>query len=229
MSGTEDYLDGLLNSISEKDMETKKKTGSETMQTEEDIMNDMENDLLSKEAEDDFLKQFEKELENEKSAPKEEKTDDFFNNLDQIVDGAGHNDDDDFMMDTLGDIPGIDDMMKKEDPIQTQEAEKGPDEQPKDIAKADGSDGLSDFDEVGEPDSLDGVMDADIAEQPQTLNPADDESDVPSDSFGIDDADSAGLDDFGDIGGDDTFGDAEAEETAITADGGENTAKKKAS
>ena len=33
MSGTEDYLDGLLNSISEKDLDTKKKTGSETMQT----------------------------------------------------------------------------------------------------------------------------------------------------------------------------------------------------
>lgn len=30
------------------------------MQTEEDIMNDMENDLLSKEAEDNFLEQFEK-------------------------------------------------------------------------------------------------------------------------------------------------------------------------
>ena len=60
MSGTEDYLDGLLNSISEKDLDTKKKTGSETMQTEEDIMNDMENDLLSKEAEDNFLEQFEK-------------------------------------------------------------------------------------------------------------------------------------------------------------------------
>ena len=40
MSGTEDYLDGLLNSISEKDLDTKKKTGSETMQTEEDIMNE---------------------------------------------------------------------------------------------------------------------------------------------------------------------------------------------
>lgn len=63
MSGTEDYLDGLLNSISEKDLDTKKKTGSETMQTEEDIMNDMENDLLSKEAEDNFLEQFEKELQ----------------------------------------------------------------------------------------------------------------------------------------------------------------------
>ena len=88
MSGTEDYLDGLLNSISEKDLDTKKKTGSETMQTEEDIMNDMENDLLSKEAEDNFLEQFEKELQNEKSSPEEEKTDDFFNSLDQIVDGA---------------------------------------------------------------------------------------------------------------------------------------------
>ena len=65
MSGTEDYLDGLLNSISEKDLDTKKKTGSETMQTEEDIMNDMENDLLSKEAEDNFLEQFEKEFYDE--------------------------------------------------------------------------------------------------------------------------------------------------------------------
>ncbi len=53
MSGTEDYLDGLLNSISEK-IWIQRKTGSETMQTEEDIMNDMENDLLSKEAEDNF-------------------------------------------------------------------------------------------------------------------------------------------------------------------------------
>ena len=95
MSGTEDYLDGLLNSISEKDLDTKKKTGSETMQTEEDIMNDMENDLLSKEAEDNFLEQFEKELQNEKSSPEEEKTDDFFNSLDQIVDGADHNNNDD--------------------------------------------------------------------------------------------------------------------------------------
>ena len=33
MSGTEDYLDGLLNSINEKYLDTKKKTGSETMQT----------------------------------------------------------------------------------------------------------------------------------------------------------------------------------------------------
>ena len=119
MSGTEDYLDGLLNSISEKDLDTKKKTGSETMQTEEDIMNDMENDLLSKEAEDNFLEQFEKELQNEKSSPEEEKTDDFFNSLDQIVDGADHNNnDDDFLMDTLGDIPGIDDVTKTEDLIQ---------------------------------------------------------------------------------------------------------------
>ena len=114
MSGTEDYLDGLLNSISEKDLDTKKKTGSETMQTEEDIMNDMENDLLSKEAEDNFLEQFEKELQNEKSSPEEEKTDDFFNSLDQIVDGADHNNnDDDFLMDTLGDIPGIDDVTRR--------------------------------------------------------------------------------------------------------------------
>ena len=51
MSGTEDYLDGLLNSLSEKDMDAEKETGSKTMRTEDDIMNEMENDLLSKEAE----------------------------------------------------------------------------------------------------------------------------------------------------------------------------------
>lgn len=136
MSGTEDYLDGLLNSISEKDLDTKKKTGSETMQTEEDIMNDMENDLLSKEAEDNFLEQFEKELQNEKSSPEEEKTDDFFNSLDQIVDGADHNNnDDDFLMDTLGDIPGIDDVTKTEGLSQAQTMEKEPDEQSEDTAE----------------------------------------------------------------------------------------------
>ena len=69
MSGTEDYLDGLLNSLSEQDMDAEKETGSKTMRTEDDIMNEMENDLLSKEAEDNFLEQFEKELANEKSAP----------------------------------------------------------------------------------------------------------------------------------------------------------------
>lgn len=52
-------------------------------------------------------------MQNEKSSPEEEKTDDFFNSLDQIVDGADHNNnDDDFLMDTLGDIPGIDDVNK---------------------------------------------------------------------------------------------------------------------
>ena len=168
MSGTEDYLDGLLNSISEKDLDTKKKTGSETMQTEEDIMNDMENDLLSKEAEDNFLEQFEKELQNEKSAPEEEKTDDFFNSLDQIVDGADHNNDDDFLMDTLGDIPGIDDVTKTEDLSQAQTMEKEPDEQSEDTAEPAqasddtgsdafgmddaGSTGLDDFGDLGGAD-----------------------------------------------------------------------------
>ena len=169
MSGTEDYLDGLLNSISEKDLDTKKKTGSETMQTEEDIMNDMENDLLSKEAEDNFLEQFEKELQNEKSSPEEEKTDDFFNSLDQIVDGADHNNnDDDFLMDTLGDIPGIDDVTKTEGLSQAQTMEKEPDEQSEDTAEPAqasddagsdtfgmddaGSTGLDDFGDLGGAD-----------------------------------------------------------------------------
>ena len=45
--------------------------------------------------------------------------------------------------------------------------------------------------------------------------------------FGMDDAGSTGLDDFGDLGGADMFGDSEAEETEITPDGIEETPKKK--
>ena len=79
---------------------------------------------------------FEKEMQNEKSSPEEEKTDDFFNSLDQIVDGADHNNnDDDFLMDTLGDIPGIDDVTKTEGLSQAQTMEKEPDEQSEDTAE----------------------------------------------------------------------------------------------
>ena len=155
MSGTEDYLDGLLNSLSEKDMDAEKETGSKTMRTEDDIMNEMENDLLSKEAEDNFLEQFEKELANEKSAPEAETKDDFFNSLDQIVDGTGQNNkEDDFMMDTLGDIPGIDDIMKKEEPAQTSEPQTDEKEEsgqqentkaPENLGGLDDLDGLGDF------------------------------------------------------------------------------------
>ena len=45
-------------------------------------------------------------------------------------------------------------------------------------------------------------------------------------TFGMDDAGSTGLDDFGDLGGADMFGDSEAEETEITPDGIEETPKK---
>lgn len=46
------------------------------------------------------------------------------------MDGADHNNnDDDFLMDTLGDIPGIDDVTKTEDLSQAQTMEKEPDEQ----------------------------------------------------------------------------------------------------
>ena len=92
-----------------------------------------------------------------------------FNSLDQIVDGADHNNnDDDFLMDTLGDIPGIDDVTKTEDLSQAKTMEKEPDEksedteepaQASDDAGSDtfgmddaGSTGLDDFGDLGGAD-----------------------------------------------------------------------------
>ena len=225
MSGTEDYLDGLLNSLSEKDMDAEKETGSKTMRTEDDIMNEMENDLLSKEAEDNFLEQFEKELANEKSAPEAETKDDFFNSLDQIVDGTGQNNkEDDFMMDTLGDIPGIDDIMKKEEPAQTSEPqtdEKEESGQQENTKAPENLGGLGDLDGLGDFGISDDISDdiseesADVTEGAQMTDYTDKGE---SDALGMEDAASDGLDDFGDLGEADIFGDDGAGESENTSD-----------
>ena len=221
MSGTEDYLDGLLNSLSEKDMDAEKETGSKTMRTEDDIMNEMENDLLSKEAEDNFLEQFEKELANEKSAPEAETKDDFFNSLDQIVDGTGQNNkEDDFMMDTLGDIPGIDDIMKKEEPAQTSEPqtdEKEESGQQENTKAPENLGGLGDLDRLGDFGISDDISEesADVTEGAQMTDYTDKGE---SDALGMEDAASDGLDDFGDLGEADIFGDDGAGESENTSD-----------
>lgn len=131
MSKSEDYLDGLLNSVM-----GEKKTETETempTKSEEDFLNEFENEILSEGDQDEFLRQFEDEMDGKstKEAPVESKIDDkkaFFDNLDGIVSSVKEKLDEqeeepkpeetqkeeaqkeepgmDIMVDTLGDFPG---------------------------------------------------------------------------------------------------------------------------
>ncbi len=132
MSKSEDYLDGLLNSVM-----GEKKTETETempTKSEEDFLNEFENEILSEGDEDEFLRQFEDEMDGKSTqeAPVESKIDDkkaFFDNLDGIVSSVKEklNEQEeekpkpeetqkeeaqkeepgmDIMVDTLGDFPG---------------------------------------------------------------------------------------------------------------------------
>lgn len=111
MSETEDYLDKLLYSVEKgNEPETPEKESS----LEDDFLDDFEKELLGTSDDDDFLRDFEKELVAE-DAPEEETlehTDPFFDNLDGIVNDARANmqekedgDNDDFIIDTIGDMP----------------------------------------------------------------------------------------------------------------------------
>ena len=117
MSREEDYLDGLLNSVAkEKQGDTNFKAEEGTMRSEDDFMNDFENDILTEDGSDDFLRKFERELAEEEADPMKKNTNDenmLFENLDGIVDsvkqemnGKQQLDEDDIMVDTLGDLPG---------------------------------------------------------------------------------------------------------------------------
>lgn len=118
MSEAEDYLDGLLDSVangSTKNMGDK----GDIMRSEEDFMKDFEKDMLSGDGEDEFLKKFEKELRDGDENTADD--DMFFENIGGIVNSVkkemdGKQDDfgEDVMVDTLGDIPEIEGMNKKE-------------------------------------------------------------------------------------------------------------------
>lgn len=127
MSNTEDYLDGLLNSmegkgsheVEETDQisDTENRTEGESMSSEDEFLDSFEKEILSGEDADDFMRQFEKELDGgETTASAREKQDDvFFDSIDGIVNsvkeqlqGEGTSDSvsgmDDLMVDTIGNL-----------------------------------------------------------------------------------------------------------------------------
>lgn len=95
MSRTEDYLDGLLNSVSkDKGAETeennRKPGGKRRANTDEqdDFLSTFEQELFSGEDTDDFLRQFERELAEEEGQSLDQITpenEEFFDKLDGIV------------------------------------------------------------------------------------------------------------------------------------------------
>lgn len=123
MSGTEDYLDGLLNSVEGKKppqtTETKRQIKDmefdlegEHMGADDDFLNSFEKEILSDGGDDAFIRQFEEEL-NEGTEGGAGKGDAFFESLDGIVNSAkqemkAESEMDDMMVDTLGDFPADD-------------------------------------------------------------------------------------------------------------------------
>lgn len=134
MSRTEDYLDGLLNSVAsgtaEEEITEQNKTAGNTADSRErrtpddDFLSEFEKDLLGGDDADEFLRQFEMELEEDKAKPEEESAiddDAFFENLGSIVNESDDgqavkelsadkaasepSDDTDIMIDTIGDLP----------------------------------------------------------------------------------------------------------------------------
>lgn len=75
MSGTEDYLDKLLNSVSDgKDSKRTARKKKQKSDLEDHFVKDFEKSLLSDEDDNDFLRQFEKELAEEQAEPGKEKS-----------------------------------------------------------------------------------------------------------------------------------------------------------
>lgn len=138
MSGTEDYLDGLLESLegrnksetaeiqqtSELELQSEPDTKGETMRSEDEYLDSFEKEFLSGDNTDDFIRQFEKELDGgaPEAAEKGTEEDLLFENLDGILSSAKAQseaeepfaDMDDMMVDTLGDIPGENDAFMED-------------------------------------------------------------------------------------------------------------------
>lgn len=139
MSRTEDYLDGLLNSVDgtknkdiESGMPARDMTFAEKMDeepalrassrdAEQDFLDAFEREFLSGEDTDEFIRQFERELDREDNTlvGKTASEDDFFAKLDDMGNETETNpievqatqqeaDEMDFMVDTLGEFPGDD-------------------------------------------------------------------------------------------------------------------------
>lgn len=111
MSESEDYLDGLLDSVaSGKNQDVDNK--GDAMRSEEDFMKDFENDMLSEEGEEDFLKAFEQELQGDEQTESTAGDDLFFENIDGIVNSVkqemDHKEDS-----SLDGLDSLDDLVKE--------------------------------------------------------------------------------------------------------------------
>ena len=203
MSKSEDYLDGLLNSVM-----GEKKTETETempTKSEEDFLNEFENEILSDGDQDEFLRQLEDEMDGKSTeqTPAESKIDDkkaFLDNLDGIVSSVKEKLDEqeteepkpeepqsvetgkeepgmDIMVDTLGDFAGTglyDDDVQTE----TESSDAGNNQSVDDIA----GDGLSMDSLAGDGLSLD---DFSAEEKPNTEEETSGETEIPAED-GVD-------------------------------------------
>ena len=114
MSGTEDYLDKLLNSVVDKEGGPADPQGA-APDSDDDFMKGFENDFLSGDDADDFLRQFEQEFAEEKEEPGTgtfsaengmlDSLDGIVSSVQQETDAGQAPEEDDIMVDTLGDIP----------------------------------------------------------------------------------------------------------------------------
>ncbi len=162
MGESEDYLDGLLDSVVKEAKENGESKG-DSMQSEEEFMKDFENEIASDGNEDDFLKQFEKEIDSDPSDGGSANDDLFFENVNDIVDGVKQEMQD--KAETEDSAEDLDALVKeaaaKEEAVAEEEKLVDHDQDLMDLLKSE--DGLSDIgdmlnaDEAGESIEDDGL------------------------------------------------------------------------
>ncbi len=162
MGESEDYLDGLLNSVVKEAKENGESKG-DSMQSEEEFMKDFENEIASDGNEDDFLKQFEKEIDSDPSDKGNANDDLFFENVNDIVDGVKQEMQDKAQTeDSTDDLDAlVKEAAAKEEAVAEEEKQVDHDQDLMDLLKSE--DGLSDIgdmlnaDEAGESIEDDGL------------------------------------------------------------------------
>ena len=162
MGESEDYLDGLLNSVVKEAKENGESKG-DSMQSEEEFMKDFENEIASNGNEDDFLKQFEKEIDSDPSDKGNANDDLFFENVNDIVDGVKQEMQDKAQTeDSTDDLDAlVKEAAAKEEAVAEEEKQVDHDQDLMDLLKSE--DGLSDIgdmlnaDEAGESIEDDGL------------------------------------------------------------------------
>ena len=162
MGESEDYLDGLLDSVVKEAKENGESKG-DSMQSEEEFMKDFENEIASDGNEDDFLKQFEKEIDSDPSDKGNANDDLFFENVNDIVDGVKQ--EMQYKAQTEDSTDDLDALVKeaaaKEEAVAEEEKQVDHDQDLMDLLKSE--DGLSDIgdmlnaDEAGESIEDDGL------------------------------------------------------------------------